>query len=169
MKCPGFGLVDLLKDKEEVVGIEIGCDEAVTTDYLLEKLPNLKLYTIDPYSEYYDWNGTRVEERTHIFEQAKNRLAKYGERVIMVKQPSSEVFHMFEDGSLDFVFVDGIHTYEGVITDCRNYYSKVKEGGIFSGHDYTMIPDVNRAVTEFSLEVAKPVRTTEVDVWYWYK
>ena len=87
----------------------------------------------------------------------------------MVKDASSNVMNMFPDESLDFVFIDGIHTYDGVITDCRNYYSKVKKGGIFSGHDYTMIPDVNKAVTEFSLEVAKPVRTTEVDVWYWYK
>lgn len=169
MKCPGYGLADLLKDKGEIIGIEIGCDEAVTTDFLLQNLPNLKLYTIDPYSEYYDWNGTKVEERSYVYESAKKKLEKYGDRVIMVKEPSSSVFDMFLDESLDFIFIDGIHTYDGVITDCKNYYSKVKKGGIFSGHDYTVIPDVNKAVNEFSLTVSKPVNVTEVDVWYWYK
>ena len=69
----------------------------------------------------------------------------------------------------DFIFIDGLHTYEQLTKDCHNYYSKVKTGGIFSGHDYQTIPGVNKAVCEFAPTKTDNVLTTECDVWYWYK
>ena len=36
---------------------------------------------------------------------------------------------MIADGSLDFVFIDGDHSYTGVLSDCANYYDKVRSGG----------------------------------------
>lgn len=169
MKCPGYGLVELLKDKETLVGIEIGCDEAVTSKYLLTSLPQLTLHSIDPYVEYKDWNGTVVEDRTPLYEIVMSETKEFGKRFILHKEESGNIADQFKDESLDFVFIDGIHTYDGVITDCRNYYSKVKKGGLFAGHDFTMIPDVNRAVIEFAKEKGKCIFTTEVDVWYWIK
>jgi Methyltransferase domain len=169
MKCPGYGLVELLKDKETLVGIEIGCDEAVTSKYLLTELPQLELHSIDPYTEYRDWNGTVVEDRTPLYEKVMSGTKEFGERFVLHKEESDKIVNDFENESLDFVFVDGIHTYDGVISDCRNYYSKVKKGGIFAGHDFTMIPDVNRAVVEFAREQGKEILNTEVDVWYWVK
>lgn len=168
-KCPGYGLVELLKDKKELVGIEIGCDEAVTSKYLLTSLPQLTLYSIDPYTEYKDWNGTVVEDRTVLYNRVIEETEIFGKRFVLRKEESSNIADEFGDESLDFVFIDGIHTYEGVISDCRNYYSKVKPGGLFSGHDFTMIQDVNHAVVEFAKEQNKGIFTTEVDVWYWIK
>lgn len=168
-KCPGYGLVELLSNKGKIVGIEIGCDEAVTTEFLVRNLPDLHLHSIDPYCEYRDWNGTIVAERTDVYNLAMDRMRPYSDRFTMHKKLSSECVSDFEDNSLDFIFVDGIHTYDGVKEDCLNYYSKVKPGGIFSGHDFSMIPDVNRAVNEFASSLGKQIMTTEVDVWYWYK
>ncbi len=56
-KCSGYGLYDLLKDKGTAVGLEIGCDIGDTSYFLLSKLNNLSLYSIDPYIDYIDWNG----------------------------------------------------------------------------------------------------------------
>ena len=43
---------------ESVVGVEIGTCRAESTAFLLDKCPNIiKLYTIDPYKAYEDWNG----------------------------------------------------------------------------------------------------------------
>ena len=168
-KCPGYGLVELLKDKNDILGIEIGCDEAVTTEYLLNSLPNLTLHSIDPYTEYRDWNGSIVRGRDDVYELAMNKLQKFGNRFTLHKKDSSIIFDEFEDEFLDFIFIDGIHTYEGVMSDCQKYYSKVKPGGIFSGHDFHMISQVNTAVNEFAQKMNKEIMTTEVDVWYWYK
>jgi hypothetical protein len=87
----------------------------------------------------------------------------------MIRDYSDNVVDEFEDESLDLLFIDGLHTYEQVLIDSHNYYSKVKTGSIFSGHDYTAIPGVNKAVIEFAASVGKEILTTECDVWYWYK
>ena len=42
----------------------------------------------------------------------------------------------FEDGSLDFVFIDGNHAFEYVTEDIAEWSKKVRKGGIISGHDY---------------------------------
>src|SRR6185436_7400551 len=39
-------------------------------------------------------------------------------------------------GRVDFMFVDGSHSYEYVLSDTRNVLKMVKEGGIILWHDY---------------------------------
>jgi hypothetical protein len=56
-----------------------------------------------------------------------------------------------------------------VLKDCENYYPKLKDGGMFIGHDYNKIEGVNKAVAEFSAKVGKPVATANQDLWYWVK
>lgn len=41
-----------------------------------------------------------------------------------------------EDGSLDWLFIDADHTYEGVTSDIVAWWPKLKPGGLISGHDY---------------------------------
>lgn len=60
---------------------------------------------------------------------------------------SAESASLFEDESLDGVFIDAAHDYESVVKDVAAWFPKVKQGGIFSGHDYPC-PDVRRAVDE---------------------
>jgi hypothetical protein len=53
----------------------------------------------------------------------------------------------------------------------QNYYSKVKSGGIFAGHDYS-ISQVNSALLEFLL--SQDISLSEVvllanDSWFFYK
>ena len=43
---------------------------------------------------------------------------------------------LYEDESLDFVFIDAGHLTHEVLADMEAWYPKVKRGGIFSGHDY---------------------------------
>ena len=47
-----------------------------------------------------------------------------------------EALKDFNDNSLDFVFIDGNHTFEYVVEDIAQWSKKVKVGGIVSGHDY---------------------------------
>jgi hypothetical protein len=168
-KCSGFGLGYLLKDKQNPIGVEIGCSEADTTKFLLDVNPSLKITSIDPYVNYVDWNGRQLNDRQEFFESVMRKLAPYSDRFTMIRDFSDNVVDTFEDESLDFIFIDGLHTYEQVKKDCENYYSKVKPGCIFAGHDYTAIEGVNRAVVEFAKSVGKQILTTECDVWYWYK
>jgi SAM-dependent methyltransferase len=168
-KCSGFGLGNLIKDMVDPKGLEIGCDIGDTSNFLLDVNPTLHLTSIDPYVNYIDWNGNPLNEREEIFNRAMSRLAGYSNRFDLVRQYSDEAVTLFDDEQFDFIFIDGLHTYDQLTKDCANYYSKLKPGGIFSGHDYTAIKDINRACTEFAAKVGKEILTTECDVWYWIK
>ena len=57
---------------------------------------------------------------------------------------------MFKDSSIDFIYIDGCHTYDAVLQDLKNYYSKIKYGGLVCGHDFSDgWPDVRQAVLDF--------------------
>lgn len=55
----------------------------------------------------------------------------------------------FSLNSLDMVFIDGDHSYEGVKADIEAWLPKVKPGGVICGHDYNRDEyGVTRAVDE---------------------
>lgn len=63
---------------------------------------------------------------------------------------SVEASKLYEDNSLDFVYIDAAHDYESVKQDLIAWYPKVKKGGLFGGDDYSGgWPEVNKAVDEF--------------------
>lgn len=168
-KCSGHGLVDLLKDKGKIRGLEIGADIGHTSEYLLQNLPELELHMVDPYENYLDWNGNNIQDRQKIFEIIKERLTPFKDRYTLHRKRSDDAKDDFEDDYFDFIFIDGLHTYEQLTKDCQNFYSKVKNGCLFSGHDYNVIEGVNRAVKEFAKTKNKEILETECDVWYWIK
>lgn len=53
-----------------------------------------------------------------------------------IRLPSVEAAALYDDASLDFVFIDGDHTYEAVLADIRAWLPKVKPGGTIAGDDY---------------------------------
>jgi predicted O-methyltransferase YrrM len=53
-----------------------------------------------------------------------------------------EVICLFNQKPIDFVFIDGDHTYEGVKSDFLNYGPLVRPGGIIGFHDILPRPDL---------------------------
>lgn len=168
-KCSGYGIGNLIKDMVNPVGCEIGLAEGFTTEYLLNSNDSLILYGIDPFENYVDWNGYNLNERDIVGKQFLKRTEKFGNRLIFIRKYSDDAVNDIPDNSLDFIFIDGLHTYDQLTKDMKNYYPKVKSGGIFSGHDYTLIKCITDAVNDFAELKGKKVLTTECDVWYWYK
>jgi predicted O-methyltransferase YrrM len=101
-----------------------------------------------------------------------NNMRKYNLlRTVKIHHGDSvDAASKFKDGSIDFLFLDADHRYSGVIRDLEAWFPKVKQGGIFAGHDYSgkvYFPEsiekdvengihngVNKAVTEFFKIVA---------------
>lgn len=73
-----------------------------------------------------------------LYEEFTDNLATYGvsDWVIPHVMASPAAASIFEDCSLDFVFLDGDHTYEGVCADIDAWLPKLKVGGVLAGDDW---------------------------------
>lgn len=121
-------------------GVEIGVFKG---DFSKEILQNWRgtLYMIDVWKELGD---EYVDSSNHMFHGTPYRdvmenIKGFEDRAIMIRASSKVSSDMFEDESLDFIFIDANHAYEYVVEDINIWFSKLKKGGIFSGHDYILI------------------------------
>lgn len=150
---------------EKPIGIEIGVDCAQSSMHMLEFIPNLTLYGVDPYEEY-----PEMSQRQISFDYMKRYTAYYGDQFKLIQKRSDDAVADFKDESVDFIFIDGMHAYHQVIKDIRNYYPKIKKGGYIFGHDYKgWATNVDKAVDEFAAEINVTVQFCNQDVWYWRK
>ncbi len=53
-----------------------------------------------------------------------------------VKMKSVDASKLYDDNTLDFVFIDGGHEYEFVKEDIEHWYPKVRDGGVIAGDDW---------------------------------
>lgn len=61
---------------------------------------------------------------------------------------SPEAAESYEDDSLDFVWIDALHTYEHCRADILAWLPKIRDGGYIGGHDYAEENGIARAVDE---------------------
>jgi hypothetical protein len=88
------------------------------------------LYCIDP------WGGS-----WYFTFLANLQIFDIEHTVIPIRSPSVDAAALFDDGSLDAVFVDGSHIYSDVLADIDAYLPKIKNGGIMFGHDLHDLPN----------------------------
>ena len=127
-------------------GVEVGVFLGELSAYLLKQLPLLHLMMVDPWtpavpgSRYHasgEWHGTLTHgQQESFYREAVNRTQPFEARRLVVRQPSVVAAKDVVDGSQDFVFIDGEHTYEAVVEDIAAWAPKVKPGGLLCGHDY---------------------------------
>lgn len=128
-------MIDMLRERGAKVGVEVGTDHGQYAEQLLKGVPNLHLVCIDPWIPYTEGKEIHNEENINqIYKEAKNRLSKYN--CMIYKQTSMQALKNFKDNEVDFVFIDGNHSYSYVLEDITEWYKKVKPGGIIYGHDY---------------------------------
>ena len=121
-----------------------------------------KLYSIDWYR-----GGVGEEHLTEIVNNQNVRdifldNMKYfhlEDTVEQWKMTSEEASTKFINESLDFIFIDGSHTYEDVKQDIHLWYPKLKYGKIIAGHDY--YGGVKQAVDEIF-----PIVEKAKDIWW---
>lgn len=102
--------------------------------------------------------------------EAEARAAMFPDRATVLPMTSLAAPAQIEDGSLDLVFLDADHSYEGVRTDIAAWAPKVKAGGILGGHDYRNpepgfdFSGVERAVLEWV--AGRPVEEDDNFTWF---
>jgi hypothetical protein len=85
------------------------------------------------------------------------------ENVKNIKKKSDDAIIDLKEQQYDFVYIDGMHTYEQVKKDILNYKDLIKPGGFIGGHDYSDYwLDVVKAVDEC---LGKPDKTFQDTSW----
>jgi len=121
-------LIQLFGEHGLTRGAEIGVDRGHFSEYMLSHIPDSHILSIDPW--YWKLRG---ESR---YKSSVQRLAPYGERSHIIREESYRAVLDVPDESLDFVYIDGNHTFDYVMTDIIWWAMKVRMGGIVAGHDY---------------------------------
>lgn len=144
-----------------VKGAEIGVRHADVSEYLLKNFKKLKLLLIDPYAPYNDlgYQFTK-EEQDKICKEAKTKIVGYGARASWLRMTSVEAAAEIADGSLDFVFIDGEHTYTACLEDIYAWYPKLRAGGYCFLHDISM-DDVKKAANEWCSKFGKTLDVSD--------
>lgn len=103
-----------------------------------------------------------AQGRTHDIEAAFDAsVAAWGlDGVIKVKGDSRSTHAVHADGSLDYVFVDGEHGYEGALADLRNFWPKLRPDGWLVVQD--SVGPVQDAIETWAREVGCEVYASVV-------
>lgn len=165
LHCYYWQLSNYINSKGYKTGIEIGTAYGGCANHLLTHCPTIeKLICVDPYKYYPDMPGLFDQsdyDRLKI--QTQKRL--YGRNVTFIENDSQLAFkaiklHAGEDWKCDFVFLDGLHTYEMVKWEIEHYSKLIRPGGALIGHDYDTFKEVKKAVDEY----CKPIML-ETNLW----
>ena len=165
-------IFDVINEKGFEVGVEIGVAYGNHSDNILDKTKIKKWYGVDPYVWYEDYKkdgmsmGQDDFDTLHDF--VEKRLSFYGYRFELIRDYSRNALGLFTDGSLDIVYIDGNHSRRYVKKDIRNWWEKVRVGGVLSGHDYNHVntPWVTTEVNKFAKYQGRPVEYMGDHVWY---
>jgi predicted O-methyltransferase YrrM len=134
--------------------VEIGAWLGKSTSYMAVEIinsgKNIKFDVIDTWGgskNFIDEDAYKIEgDPYEIFQQNLLSVKNY---INPIKGSSDEIYKLYKDESLDFVFIDAGHDYISVINDIKNWFPKIKKNGILAGHDYYVYPDVKKAVDEY--------------------
>jgi len=180
-------------------GVELGSFKGEYASHLTKNW-NGTLYMIDVWrpldKEEYD-DTSNHQNHIDAYSQAMDNIKGYEEKTFMLRMKGEDALDLFQDQSLDFIYIDANHTYEAVVEDLRKWYPKVRPGGLIMGHDYlpdyfyedkeeknqalytfpTGQPDkseyagmfgVNPAVNEFGAENNYEIKKTDEFLGTWY-
>ena len=147
------------------VGVEVGVWRGDFSARILEIARPRKLHLVDPWLAVREegYEGARYggelddgqAEMDAVYAAVLERFARErGRGIVEVHRTTGvDAAARFADGELDFVYVDGDHTYEAVKADLAAYAPKLRPGGLLAGDDYGVAgwweDGVTRAVDEF--------------------
>ncbi len=131
--------------------VEVGCWKGKSVAFLaveaINSGKNIKIDAVDT------WCGSAEHsiDPQVLYETFINNISPLRHVVTPIKMASVDASSLYENESLDVVFIDAAHDYLSVKADIAAWLPKVKSGGYLAGHDYNqcwsgVIAAVNESV-----------------------
>lgn len=163
-----------VKENDWKIGVELGVWKGETFKYLIRNCEKLTLTGVDLYAPQEDnigpekWtpgeNG-HPWDHDRYYQDMINFCSVFSDRAKIIKDYTTSAANMFDDESIDFVFIDADHGFEGCLRDITAWAPKVKKNGYVIGHDIHF-PSVSLAVSNYFGEKSW---NTEDDFVWWVK
>lgn len=136
-------MIHMLPRPAEVA--EIGVCEGDFSERIFELCEPRRLHLIDPWEHQGEADYARDpanlasgdQEQRHARVLARLAAPLADGRAVLHRMRSSVACDRFADGQFDWVFVDGNHTFDGALSDLRNYAPKIAADGMFLCHDHS--------------------------------
>lgn len=133
---------------KDIVVVEIGSYTGISASIFNSVFDDV--YCVDAWTSGYDDTDIASRQNMEEVEAAFDKQIA-GTTIQKLKGSSAEMAKHFEDGSVDLVYIDADHTYDGVVRDINIWMPKVKKGGYLAGHDYVegwggVLPAVNDTI-----------------------
>jgi len=167
------GLLDLINELGDVSDktmVEIGSFIGESTIIFAKHFKHVT--AVDPFLPNYDPmdptcnSGFNFDD---VYQEFKNTIEEEKTKVTIYKMMSCDAVGPLNGEKFDFIYIDGLHTYEGVKNDIMDYLPFVKEGGVIGGHDYGTPHNHLLGVTKAVDEVfGKPDKTFKDGSWIKY-
>lgn len=178
-------VLDRIPDNGTIV--EVGSYLGKSLAYLvvenINQKKNLKIHSVDLWGKQ-EFGTYNREKDLNLFKDTYDKFLEntnnIKEKFIAHRMISWEAANLFEDNSIDYVFIDAAHDEHSVYKDICAWWPKVAHGGIIGGDDY--LPGSNQGVraglekfakeNNISYELMRnykncdPKRTSKNKSWY---
>lgn len=142
-----IGLIDMINsisNTKEMTMIEIGSYIGESTILFAKNFK--KVISIDPHFNYDEIDSNKYAHFNIIQNEYFKNISKF-DNIQYIRKTSDDAINDIIE-KVDFVYIDGLHTYEQTKQDIINYKKVIKNNGIIGGHDYNYLQSVTQAVND---------------------
>lgn len=152
------------------VGAWKGKSSAFMAVEIINSNKNIEFDIIDTWEGSQDETGHMedpdVVDNT-LFETFCSNLSPVQDYINVIRSDSVEAANIYEDESVDFVLLDGGHSYEQVKADITAWLPKVKKGGILAGDDYGHVDKRHLPKSGLAKAVDELLPDANTDNYWW--
>jgi predicted O-methyltransferase YrrM len=143
-------------DTDQYHFVEIGSWKGKSSTYMGVEIINsgkkIRFDCVDTWlgsEEHLDKNNDSyeplLEKPDGLYNEFINNIQPIKSAINPIRMTSVDASKLYEEDSLDFIFIDGAHDYNSVKEDIEHWFPKLKKGGYIAGDDYAW-PSVMNAV-----------------------
>ena len=145
------------------VVVEIGSYKGRSSCFIASGLSEgATLWCIDTFES----DSVDIRKKEDTFEEFERNMKPFGQKVKFIRGRSEEIAKHW-NSEIDFLWIDGDHSFEGCARDIELWVPYVKSGGKVAFHDYPNAPGVKKAVDEIFRKKYEAKSGGIINLIYW--
>lgn len=163
-------------DDQPAIFVEVGAWKGQSAAHMAVEIinsnKNIKFYCFDTWagSTEHKLDPRYSHDLPSLYQQFQNNIAPVKNYIKYARLASTDAVHLFEDDSIDFVYIDANHEFDDVVKDIKAWWPKIKLGGLLAGDDFDN-PSVGNAVSYIAPIISPKLSFTKHSgpVWLMHK